>query len=255
MPEQTPKLSLPLMQGAQAQKHVTHNEALELVDMLTQLTVEAFDATTPPASPLDGQSWAIGTGATGIWAGQDGQLASWRGGGWLYVTPRGGWRAWSRGDNAFRVYYGGNWNDLAGGTVDFDNLAGVGINASADATNKLAVSADATLLNHNGAGHQLKLNKTNASATASLLYQTGFSGRAEMGLAGTDDFTIKVSADGSSWNDALSIAASTGQVNIATILHLTPGSAPASAAAGDLYFDSSTNKARCYDGTIWQDLF
>ncbi len=55
----------------------------------------------------------------------------------------------------------------------------------------------ATLLNHDGAGHQLKINKAAAGDTASLLYQDAFSGRAELGLAGDDDFHFKVSPDGS----------------------------------------------------------
>lgn len=32
-------------------------------------------------------------------------------------------------------------------------------------------------------------------------------------------------------------------------------SAPASPQAGDVYYDSTTNKLRCYNGTIWNDLF
>ena len=236
MSEQTPKLSLPLIQAAQAQKHVTHNEAIELLDMLTQLTVEAVGTTTPPGSPNEGQTWVVGASATGDWAGHDDDLASWRGGGWLFLTPRNGWRAWSKAVDNFSVYYDGMWRDLPGsgggtggsGPVDFNNLTGVGINASFDATNKLAVAADATLFNHAGAGHQLKLNKAGTGDTASLLYQSNWAGRAEMGLAGNDDFSIKVSADGSTFTEALRIDAATGAVTMPT----TPP--PAAAAAPQL---------------------
>jgi hypothetical protein len=102
------------------------------------------------------------------------------------------------------------WKDGVWQAADFDNLSGVGINASADAVNRLAVSAAATLLNHEGAGHQVKINKAAAGDTTSLLFQTGFSGRAEMGTAGSDDFAIKVSADGVAWATALSVDAGTG---------------------------------------------
>jgi hypothetical protein len=61
------------------------------------------------------------------------------------------------------------------------------------------------LLNHDGAGHQLKINKAAAADTASLLYQDAFSGRAELGLAGDDDFHFKVSPDGSTWKQAILI--------------------------------------------------
>ena len=42
----------------------------------------------------------------------------------------------------------------------------------------------------------------------------------------------------------------TGAVNFTPLI-----SAPSPAAAGDVYYDSSTNKLRCYDGTSWNDLF
>ena len=68
------------------------------------------------------------------------------------------------------------------------------------------------MLSHDGAGHQVKVNKAAAANTASLIFQTGFSGRAEMGLAGSDDFAIKVSPDGSAWLDALVVNRTTGSV-------------------------------------------
>ena len=51
---------------------------------------------------------------------------------------------------------------------------------------------------------QVKLNKEALTDTASILFQTGFSGRAEIGLAGGDGLSLKVSADGAAWNTALS---------------------------------------------------
>lgn len=250
MSDQSPNLSLPFIQAAQAQKHVTHNEAVELLDMIVQLTLESTGAATPPASPAEGQAWGVGASATGDWAGQDGMIATWRGGGWLFVVPRDGWQAWVRDTGEMQVWTGGAWMPQ-----DLNNLAGVGINATSDATNRLSVASAATLLNHDGAGHQVKINKSNAGDTASLLYQTGFSGRAEMGLAGNDDFSIKVSPDGGSWVAAMSVAAANGRVGIGQILNLAPTTAPASPTAGDVHFDSTTGKLRCYDGTVWHDLF
>ena len=71
-------------------------------------------------------------------------------------------------------------------------MALVGVNAIADVTNKLSVSSAASLFNHDGAGHQVKINKASAEQTGTVLFQTGYSGRAEFGLAGDDDFQVKV---------------------------------------------------------------
>lgn len=211
MSDPTPLLSMPLIQAAQAQKHVSHNAAIEQLDMIVQLTIEATDVTTPPSGAAEGQAWAIGANATGAWAGRTGDIAAWRGGGWLFATPQIGWRAWDKTTATALAFDGTGWV-IAAGAPDVQNLDGLGVNATSDATNKLTVSSDATLLTHDGTGHQLKINKANASDTASLLYQTNWSGRAEMGLNGTDDFSVKVSADGSSFTEAMRINGSTGEV-------------------------------------------
>lgn len=54
-------------------------------------------------------------------------------------------------------------------------------------------------LAHDGAGHQLKINKAASEDTASILFQSSFSGRAEMGLAGDESFAIKTSSNGDDW--------------------------------------------------------
>lgn len=211
MTDRSANLDMPYLLPSQAQKHVTHNEALELLDVLVQLVVEAFDATIPPAQPAEGDVHALGAGAAGAWAGHDGALAGFSSGGWNFTEPRSGWRAWGQGDGTFRIWTGSAWEEPQ---PALDNLDGVGIGTSADAVNRLAVAADATLLSHDGAGHHLKINKAGPADAGSLLFQTGWSGRAEMGLIGADDFTIKVSADGSSWQTGLSIDAVTGDLTL-----------------------------------------
>lgn len=44
-------------------------------------------------------------------------------------------------------------------------------------------------------------------------------------------------------------------LHVDAVMRLEPTTTPSSPAAGDLYFDSSTNKLRCYDGTAWNDCF
>lgn len=231
MPETSPNLVLPYLMPSQAQKHVTHNEALQRLDLFVQLTVEAFGANLPPASPADGQVWALGPSPSGAWAGQGRKLAARIDGAWSFLDPLEGWRAWGRTEAELRIWRGTDWERLP-----LHNLDGLGIASAFDATNRLSVASPATLLTHAGAGHQLKINKAAAGETASLLYQSDFQGRAEIGLAGNDNFTLKVSADGSAWSEALVADRSTARARLPGGLRLPDGDA----AAPALSFDNST---------------
>ena len=213
--DHTPRLSLPYIMPSQAQKHVTHNEALQALDMLVQPVVESRALTAPPASPLTGEAYIVPAGATGAWAGHTGEIAAWATTAWLFLDPAAGWQVWCKADSTALVFDAGSWTALASlGSA----LPRLGVNTSADATNRLAVAAPATLFTHEGAGHQLKLNKAAAGDTASLLYQTSWSGRAEMGLTGDDNWRLKVSPDGSAWINALTVNAATGAATVAATL-------------------------------------
>ena len=117
--------------------------------------------------------------------------------------------------------------------------------ATADATNRLSINAPASLFNNAGAGHQVKVNKAAATDTGSFLFQTGFSGRAEFGLTGSDDFQIKVSGDGTTWFNALQLERTSGRVRAMVALQLNPNAGdPGAVADGDLWYNSSTGKFR-----------
>jgi hypothetical protein len=55
------------------------------------------------------------------------------------------------------------------------------------------------------------INKHAAGDTASIIFQNGYSGRAEIGLSGTDQLSVKVSADGINFVEALNFDALTGK--------------------------------------------
>ncbi len=205
MPDNTSILSLPLIQGGQAQKHITHNEAIRILDALVQPVVADMDLSAPPAAPGEGDRHIVAPGATGAWEGQDGAIAVRQDNAWAFFAPAQGWRTYVIALGADAIFDGQVWATRADAPQST-----LGLNTAADATNRLSVSAAATLLTHEGAGHQLKINKAAPADTASLLFQTEFSGRAEMGLAGDDAFSVKVSADGAVWNTALRLDPATG---------------------------------------------
>jgi hypothetical protein len=212
--DQTSKLKLPYILAAQSQKHVTHNEALRVLDALVQLAVLDKDVSTPPGSPAEGDCYVVGATPTGAWAGHASQVAAFQDGAWAFHVPSEGWLAWVRDEDTLYAFDGTGWVPNSGGV---NPVSLVGVNATADTTNRLSVASPASLFNHAGAGHQLKINKAAAGDTGSVLFQTAFSGRAEFGLAGDDDFHVKVSADGSAWHEALVFSRSNGTVKGAGI--------------------------------------
>ena len=109
MADTSPNLTLPYLAPAQAQKHVTVNEALQRLDILVQLRVQAFDATQPPAVPEEGAVYATGSGAQGDWAGQEDRIAAFSDGAWLFFEPAEGWQAVEAPSGALRVFQGGAW--------------------------------------------------------------------------------------------------------------------------------------------------
>ncbi len=143
----------------------------------------------------------------------------------------------------------------AGPAARRKTLLSIGVNTTADATNKLAVASGAVLFNHVGNGVQVKLNRNASGDTASFLFQTGFSGRAEIGCLGNDDFVFKTSPDGSAFNVGLTL------VSAAAGLPRIPGVAvsglPAAsdAGAGALVYvsDASGGAVLAFsDGSAWR---
>lgn len=202
--ETTPTLELPLIQPSQAQKHVTHNEALMRLDAIVHLRLEALAATEPPASPAEGQCWAVGAGATGDWEDRDGRLACRTAGAWEFVEPMPGWLAHDVAGNRTVVFDEGGWRpqraDLPAGGY-FETSLGVGAQAGGD--NSLAVAGKASLFTNEGGDHRLVVNRAAPEDTASLLFQTGFAGGAEIGLAGSADLSLKVADAAGNWTQAL----------------------------------------------------
>ncbi len=362
MSDTSTHLGLPYLLAAQAQKHVTHNEALRLLDAMVQLSVLDRTRTTPPASPADGDRHLVASGATGLWAGWDLNVAFWVDGVWLRLVPRQGWLVWIAAEQAFVVWNGSVWDPVGvpqevsdaifslvndadptkkalfslsgittgttrtftlpntsselailagtqtftgnktfsgtltasgtvtvsaaaatigtatttstygmgtgatttgvtktlnlgtGGasgsttvvnigsatagaagttvvntpTVTFANavtqvgmpqanltaqLLGLG-GATADSYNRVSVNTPALLFNNAGAGIEATVNKAAAGNDAAFAFKTGFSVRALIGLLGNDDFSFKVSPDGSAFFDAIKVDRTSGQVEL-----------------------------------------
>ena len=214
MSEQTENLALPYIMPSQAQKHVTHNEAVRMLDAIVQLSVQSDTDTSPPTSPEAGARFIIGAGATGDWSGKENHIAAWQDGAWAFFMPQSGWLAYVMSRRELLVFDGQSWTQASGGMPESAGF--FGINTSADTTNRLAAKSDAVLFSHDdvtpGSGDvRFTVNKASSDRTGSVLFQSGWSGRAEMGLSGGDDFTVKVSGDGANWQTAMRVEAASGK--------------------------------------------
>ncbi len=403
MSDITTHLLLPYILAAQAQKHITHNEALRLLDAVVQLSVLDRDLTAPPVSPADGDRYIVASGGTGLWAGWDLNVTTWVDGVWMRLVPRTGWLTWITDEATFFVWTGSAWQSVgvpqdvsdaifslvndadpskralfslsgistattrtftlpntsselailagtqtfngnktfsgtltasgtvtvsspaatigtsaatstygigtgatttgvtktvnlgtggasgsttvvnigsatagAGGTtvvntptVTFANavtqvgmpqanltaqLLGLG-GATADATNRLSVNTPNVLLNNAGASIDVTVNKNAAANDASFSFKTGFSVRALFGTLGSDDFTLKVSPNGSSFFDALVADRNTGRVRFPVGVALTGLAAdPGSPADGWLWHNATTGQLRARLGGVTRIL-
>lgn len=362
MSDTSTDLGLPYLMAAQAQKHVTHNEALWLLDAMVQLAVLERSRTAPPASPADGDRHLVASGATGLWLGWDLNVAFQVDGAWVRLVPRPGWLVWVAAEQMFLVWNGNLWapvgepvdvsdtvfslvNDAdptkravfslsgistgttriytlpntsselailastqtftgnktfsgtltasgtvtvsaasasigtatgtathgigsgattngttktvnigsatscAGGTTVVNTptvtsansvaqvsmpqanltaqLLGLGW-ATADSYNRFSINTPAMLFNHAGNGIEATFNKNGPADDAAFAFKTGFSARALIGLLGNDDFSFKVSPNGSTFFDAIRIDRTSGRVELPEPVVL-----PALAAAPD----------------------
>ena len=229
MDENTTRYQLPLIMPSQAQKHVTHNEAIRMIDNLTNLLLLGLNEETPPPTPANGDAYFTSDAASGVWASNPNTIAFFVDGSWLYCTPFSGMIAYNKPDETLVVFDDGNWHAInnspqtntgEGNTGIVDQAVILGINTVADETNRLSVKSEGVLFSadeqsDNAPGDvRLALNKTDVTDNNSILFQTGYSGRAELGCGGDENFRIKTSDDGSTFKTAIEVDSESGFVGM-----------------------------------------
>lgn len=153
----TAQLDLPLVMPSQAQKHVTVNEALARLDAAAQLTVVSSAMAVPPADAPDGTSFLVPEGAAGDWLGRAGEIAVRSNGGWAFLVPKAGWRAWDAGRNGPQIFDGAGWvadgiavtpngSGLAAKVLEFDHV----VTAGPSNTTATAIPQNAQVLGVSG---------------------------------------------------------------------------------------------------------
>lgn len=201
---------------SQAQKHVTHNEAIQTLDIVTQLAVLAIYKSAPDALPERGACYILSSDPSGDWAGYPNQIATYENPGWIFITPQAGWTAYDLQTQRHYIFDGTNW--AAQTTTQLGNIEhfalGTGISDDAPFTAKLntalwqAVSAE-----DGGTGSFVHISdKSSERDDLGQILQSGGQTRAVIGLFGSDDFRISVSPDSENFYDAMRVSRHTGAI-------------------------------------------
>ena len=113
----TTHLGITLVATAQAQKEVTVNTALTLIDALLNTGAKSRVTATPPGSPTSGDLYIVGASPTGAWSGQAGNLTYYDQT-WKFITPNTGMTLWVNDESLTYTYNGSAWIAAATGKIN-----------------------------------------------------------------------------------------------------------------------------------------
>lgn len=106
----TAHIGVTLVEQAQAQKEVTVNEGMIRLEALQNTAAKDKELISPPASPASGDVYIVGSGATGDWAGRDGEVAYYAAGAWQFIAPATGLRLWVADEARGYLFQDGQWH-------------------------------------------------------------------------------------------------------------------------------------------------
>lgn len=193
-------LLLPYIAASQAQKHITHNEALRLLDGVVQLSVLDRNLTAPPGSPADGARYLVASGATGAWAGWDGSIAMWSDGAWYRLLPRSGWICWVQDESLAIVWTGSAWVGLVSAMGLLAQAASVDVaKGPAGFTTGLAV-AEELLSGLSGA------SRTSTIVIPDRAIVLGVTSRVTTAITGATSFSCGIAGEDSKFGGSLGIS-------------------------------------------------
>ncbi len=208
MSETTAHLALPFVMAAQAQKHVTMNEALRLLDGIVQLAVLDHDLTDPPPSPAEGDRHIPASGATGAWAGWAGSIAYWIDGAWMRILPTPGWLAWIEAEARLVVWTGSVWLPVVEAMGFIAQAASVAVAREANgATTGMAVLEE-TLAGLSGA------SVNSAIAIPNRAIVLGVSVRTVTAVLGASSFDCGVNGEPSKFGGSLGVAVGSSNIGV-----------------------------------------
>lgn len=213
--DSTQRLNLPFLLLNQAQKHLTLNDALQRLDLLTGLIVRSRQVFLQPDAPAPGDVYILTDAPEGdsLASLPAGSLVCFQDGAWSLLAAPEGLREWVADEASLLDHTADGWVPALPAS-----LPSLGIGTHADGTNRLAVKSDAVLLSHDdatpGSGDmRLLINRLAPANAASLLLQTDDTGHSEIGLEGTSDLDLRTSPDGATFTTGLRVRSTDAKVS------------------------------------------
>jgi hypothetical protein len=200
----THNLGITLLEQAQAQKEVTINQAIAVLDAAFNPSVLDKDLATPPASPTAGDSYLIASAPAGAWAGKA-NYVTYYDSGWRFIAPKEGLTIWVADETAEYRYSGSAWAIASGGGGGSGDVVGP------------ASSVDNTLARFDGTtGKLIQGSTVTVADTGALAVTSGSPIAFAVGANGATNpaLTVDASTASSATGVAIKSAASGGGVTI-----------------------------------------
>lgn len=201
--ETTPRLGLPYVVAAQAQKHIPINESLARLDGLVQLAVESRALVAQPVSPVAGGVWILPAGATGaVWAGQPaGVMMRFEAGAWEALAPAEGVLAWVKDENQVVAHDGVAWAPLSASFKSLTAAASPGL-----ANTRMEIREEETTV--------LGAMTSTAIVIPARAIVLAVSTRTTVAVTGATAYNCGVSGDASKFGGSLGVAKNANNVGV-----------------------------------------
>jgi hypothetical protein len=191
----TERFGFPYIAADQAQKHVTHNAALDMLDATLGGIVASATTTIAPGSPVEGEAYIVPAGASGFGAAAAGDIAIWSGGAWAVSPPFFGRRTLAL-DTGIRYVFAGSFGWREGDTAGLLSGATLGL-AIREAT----------------------LTLTGASVTATGLLPAraivlGVAAKTTVAITGASSYNVGDAGDGARYGGSLGIALGSNNIGV-----------------------------------------
>jgi len=211
-------LGISYIAGQQAQPEITHNTALNQIQIM-QTGVVSVSLNTPPGSPAQGDTYIVGASPTGAWAGRANCIAGYFGTGWVFVPgndstgtaiPMGvrheGLKVYSKADNALYVWSGSAWAALSSGMSNpMTTAQDVIVGGASGTPARLAVGSNGFVLSvvAGAVAWAAATGFANPMTTAGDVIYGGVSGLPTRLAAGTNGHVLTLTAGVPTWAAAV----------------------------------------------------